>query len=361
MKYYDINPIIKKNCVYNLIIGERSNGKTYGALVNGIKEYLKTGGTIAIIRRWREDIIGRRASDIFSALNVDGTIKELSKGKFEGICYFAGKFYLYVLDDKGKIVYSDSDLIGYAFSLSDVEHNKSVSYPTITNIIFDEFLTNKTYLNNEFIHFMNTVSTIVRQRVNVKIYMLGNTVNKFSPYFTEMGITGVASMKQGSIDIYKYGDSSLKVAVEYCKSGESTKKNNFYFAFNNPKLDMITGGAWELDFFPHLEVKYKSKDILLKYFIEFQDNIFQCEIIQKDGNIFTYIHSKTTPLKENCDDIIFTFRDSIKMNYIKNMYQTSSKVHEKILYFFKVNKVFYQNNDIGNTISNYLKNCRKGV
>lgn len=361
MKYYNINPILKKKCIYNIIIGERSNGKTYGVLSHAIKEYFKTGGTLAIIRRWREDIIGRRATDIFSALNKDGVVKELSGGHFEGITYFAGKFYLYILDDKGKIIYNDKDIIGYTFSLSDVEHNKSISYPTITNIIFDEFLTNKTYLNNEFIHFMNTVSTIVRQRENVIIFMLGNTVNKYSPYFTEMGITGIPTMKQGTIDVYKYGDSSLKVAVEYCSSGESTKKNNFYFAFNNPKLSMITGGAWELDIFPHLLIKYKPKDILLKYFIEFNDDIFQCEIIQVEGDMFTYIHKKTTPLKYNNTDIIFTFNDSIKMNHIKNIYKTTSKIHEKILYFFKVEKVFYQNNEIGNNIQNYLKLCRKGV
>ena len=32
MKYYSLDKINKKDCAYNLIIGERSNGKTYATL-----------------------------------------------------------------------------------------------------------------------------------------------------------------------------------------------------------------------------------------------------------------------------------------------------------------------------------------
>ena len=31
-KYYSLDNILKKNCVYNVIFGERSNGKTYSVL-----------------------------------------------------------------------------------------------------------------------------------------------------------------------------------------------------------------------------------------------------------------------------------------------------------------------------------------
>lgn len=32
LKYYSLDNILKKNCVYNVIFGERSNGKTYAVL-----------------------------------------------------------------------------------------------------------------------------------------------------------------------------------------------------------------------------------------------------------------------------------------------------------------------------------------
>ena len=63
-KFYTLDRIKKKKAVYNVIIGERSNGKTYAVLLEGLKTYLKTGGQIAYIRRWKEDITGKRASGI---------------------------------------------------------------------------------------------------------------------------------------------------------------------------------------------------------------------------------------------------------------------------------------------------------
>src|SRR5699024_9841529 len=139
--------------------------------------------------------------------------------------------------------------------------------PDIKTIIFDEFLTNNVYLKDEFILFMNTVSTIVRRRDNVKIYMLGNTVSRHSPHFSEMGLTHILEMEQGTIDLYHFGESELSVAVEYCSTSKSERKSNKYFAFNNPKLRMITGGSWELDLYKKLPIKYENSDVILKFFI----------------------------------------------------------------------------------------------
>ena len=358
-KYYSLDNIYSKDCVYNIIIGERSNGKTYAVLKYAIEQYFKNGGgQLAIVRRWQEDIRGKRASEIFSALIVNNEISKASGGEFEGIYYYAGKFYFCNYDESGKPIYSDRDVFAHAFALSDTEHNKSISYPLIKTILFDEFLTRGAYLKDEFILFMNTISTIVRQRTDVKIYMLGNTVNKYSPYFKEMGLTHISKMKQGTIDIYQYGDSRLRVAVEYCASTASKKDNNFYFAFDNPKLSMITEGAWELDIYPHLPVKYTPKDIIFIYFIKFNGNIYQCEIIEVDGEIFAYIHDKTTPIKDDDNDLIYSLESSHKINYNKNIYKPRNEIQRKILYFFEHDKVFYQDNEVGDAINNYLKICR---
>lgn len=357
-KYYDIKNILNKNSVYNVIIGERSNGKTYSTLKYAIEHYFKTGGQLAILRRWKEDITGRRASDIFSALNANDEIYKISKGQYKGICYYASKFYFCTYDENGKPIYNDNDIFAYSFALSENEHNKSISYPKIQTIIFDEFLTNKLYLNDEFVLFMNTISTIVRQRTDVKIFMLGNTVNRFSPYFQEMGLNHILKQEQGSIDIYTYGDSNLTVAVEYCKSLKSSKENNFYFAFDNPKLHMITGGAWEIGIYPHLPTKYTNRHIIFTYFIIYESVIYQCEVIQKDELNFTYIHLKTTPIKNDSKDLIYTFEYIPKLNYNRNIYKPINKLQERLLWYYKTDRVFYQNNEVGNAINNYLKMCK---
>lgn len=360
MKYYSPSKINKKNATYNVIFGERSNGKTYALLLQSIKEYIKSGSQMAYVRRWKEDITGRRAQRLFEGINANDEVRKLTKGEFEGVHYHAGKWFLCSYDDNGKAIYNDKDIIAFAFALSDGEHDKSTSFPYIRSIVFDEFLTNRTYLVDEFVHFMNTVSTIVRKREDVKIYMLGNTVNKYCPYFVEMGLDNVQKMDQGTIDVYHYGASSLTVAVEYCSSTSENKPSNKYFAFNNPKLEMITGGAWELNIYPHLPYKYLPKHILLTYFIEFSDNIFQCEIIQIEDVIFTYIHAKTTPIKNPLENLIYTLDFKAEMNYNRNVYKPVNRIQEKILWFFKNNRVFYQDNNIGDAINNYLKICKRG-
>lgn len=360
-KFYNLKSIMKTNSTYNMIIGERSNGKTYATLKYGIEQYFKNGSQIAIIRRWQTDIRGNRASEVFKALLSNNEIYKISKGQYQGIHYYGGKYYLCNYGDNGKAIYNDNDVIAYPFSLSDTEHNKSISYPDIRTIIFDEFLTRQVYLPDEFILFMNTISTIVRTRTDVKIFMLGNTVNKYSPYFEEMGLKNVKEQIQGSIDVYKYGNSKLKVAVEYCKASGKSKENSFYFAFDNPKLEMIKTGAWELDIFPHCPIKYKPKDILFIYFIEFGGELFQCEIVNKDNNMFTYIHEKTTPLKNSSNDLIYSLDFNPQINYNRNIYVTPSEITKKIKSFFIMDKVYYQDNNVGNTIANYLKACKGGL
>ena len=360
-KFYNLKSILKTNSTYNMIIGERSNGKTYATLKHGIEQYFKNGSQIAIIRRWQTDIRGNRASEVFKALLSNNEIYKISKGQYQGIHYYGGKYYLCNYGDNGKAIYNDNDVIAYPFSLSDTEHNKSISYPDIRMIIFDEFLTRQVYLPDEFILFMNTISTIVRERTDVKIFMLGNTVNKYSPYFEEMGLKNVKEQIQGTIDVYKYGNSKLKVAVEYCKASGKSKENSFYFAFDNPKLEMIKTGAWELDIFPHCPIKYKPKDILFIYFIEFGGELFQCEIVNKDNNIFTFIHEKTTPLKNSSNDLIYSLDFNPQLNYNRNIYITPSEITKKVKSFFIMDKVYYQDNNVGNTIANYLKACKGGL
>lgn len=357
-KFYSLDRIKQKKATYNLIIGERSNGKTYAVLREGLKNYLETGEQLAIVRRWKEDITGRRASAMFASLVSNGEVSKLSKGKYTGIYYRAGRFFICNYDEKGKAEYDENNPLAFSFALSDTEHDKSISFPNVKTIVFDEFLTKHVYLPDEFMLFMNTVSTIVRQRNDVAIYMLGNTVNKFSPYFKEMGLTHINKMAQGTIDVYKYGDSRLTVAVEYCASLESNKKSNHYFAFNNPKLEMITGGSWELGLYPHLPEKYNPNHVLLIYFIIFEGETFQCNVVSKGVKTFTFIHPKTTPIKNPEKSLIYSFEHSPQLNHNRSIFKPINKIQERVLWYYKTDRVFYSDNDTGNTISNYLKEAR---
>jgi len=355
MKYYTTERIDRKGAVYNVIFGERSNGKTYALLLKCLKEYWETGKQMAYVRRWKEDITGRRAARLYSGIIDNDEVSKVTKGAFTGIHYWAGKWYLCNYDDGGKPIYREQDIISFSFSLSDGEHDKSTSFPNIGTIVFDEFLTNRLYLNDEFVLFMNTVSTIVRRRTGVKIYMLGNTVNRYCPYFQEMGLTNVLEMKQGTIDFYRYGDSELTVAVEYCKASKPSEEADKYFAFNNPKLSMITDGAWELSLYPHLPYKYKPKDVLLVFYIDFDGQLYQGNVIEVNNTMFIYIHDKTTPINDPENSLIYSLEPKPELNYARSPMHPTNLVQKRISWFFANDRVYYQNNSIGDSINNFLK------
>ena len=368
-EFYSGNAVRKEKCTYSLIIGERSNGKTFDFGYYALKKLVKSKyeHTTAVIRRLEEDFVAPNgAKTMFNGLACDAYgvnhIARLTKNEFTKIIYFAGRYYLGSIDQKtGKDQKSDI-VFAYAFSLSAsaADHYKSANIPSIKTIIFDEFITRTSYLNNEFIVFMNLISTIVRQRDDVEIFMLGNTVNKYCPYFREMGLTRIHKMKPGEIDVYKYGDRKLSVAVEYTKStGGEGKKSDVYFAFDNPRLKMITTGEWEIGVYPHLEIKYTPKDVLFVFFIIFDRDILQCEVIKRDGeSAILFVHPKTTPLKNPDEDLIYHTGYSERPNWRRKITDGTLKVEKRIIKIFKEDRVFYSDNESGEVLRNYLMWCR---
>lgn len=369
-KYYDGRPIDSTEADYRIIFGDRSTGKTYHALVEGMKRYFDTGeiDETAIIRRWEDDFIGENSSrTCYDALNYNGEgvniVDKLSKGKYSSVHYYAGRFYFYAIDEKGKEKRTEK-YIATAFALNAWEHSKGGQHPHITTIVFDEFITRTRYLVDEFVTFSNMLSTIIRKREDdIVIYMLGNTINKFTcPYFTEMGLNKIATMKRGEIDVYSYGESDLRVAVEYTPLTAKSKKTNKYFAFDNPRLNMITGegdDTWEMLIYPHNTIKYLPTDILFTYFITHNQRTCQCEIIYKNECLFTYIHRKSTPLKSPEHDLIYSREFTPSPNWKRNILKPYNDIDKKVKWFFDNDKVFYQDNEVGELVNSYLLECRQ--
>lgn len=357
LKFYSGKEISKFDALYNIIIGERSNGKTFYHLDMILDNYLEKGEQGALIRRWDTDFKSGRGQQMFSGVLDTGKLVDT---EWSGIDYKTGAFYLYKWDsDIQKKIY-DTNPFCFAFSLTNMEHDKSTSYPNVTTIVFDEFMTRKSTLPDEFILFTNVISTIVRHRDNVKIYMLANTVNKFSPYFKEMGLTNVKNMNPGTIDLYRYGDSGLTVAVEYCDNiNASGKPSDKYFAFNNPKLQMITGGAWELAIYPHKPCKFENKDINFIFFIKWEEEILQCEVVFLNDNSFIFIHRKTTPIKDENEELIFSPEPDFRSNWRRRISHPTDRIGTLIWRYFQEDKVYYQDNEVGEVVRSYLQFCRQ--
>lgn len=346
---------------YYVLYGQRSNGKTFGCLWHCLEEYVKYGNEMAYIRRTDEDLRGQRGDELFSALEKAGIIKQLTNGKWDGVAYYARRWYLckYTVNKKTgeRKIIKDIKPFCYGFALNTWEHEKGASFPNVTNIIFDEFLARTGYLRDEFVIFMNVLSTIIRHRDNVKIYMLGNTVNMYCPYIDEMGLYHMRRMKQGTFDIYTYGDTGLKLLLYWCpdrKEQGHMDASDVYFAFNNPKLKMITNGSWEMDIYPHLPEGHhiKPSNIIFTCYVIFAEDMLQLQVCCHDGLNYMFICPKTTEIKNPDMDIVCTVEPDIRPNWRVGL--GKDKIGKQLAWYFVNNKVFYLNNLCGEIMRNFL-------
>lgn len=359
MKYYRLKNILKHNAKYNVIISGRSDGKTYAVLEHIIQNACIKGKQGAIIRRFQDDFIGKRGSQMFAALVENGVIEKETHGLWNSVYYYASKWYFCNVKD-GKMVNREETPFCYGFAITAMEHDKSTAYPNVTVILYDEFVTRSMYLPDEFVLFCNVLSTIIRQRDDVTIFMCGNTVNKYCPYFKEMGLKHVMQMRQGDIELYRYGDSGLTVAVEYADVNKKFgKRSDVYFAFENPKLQMITGGAWELDIYPHCPRKYRPKEVVFNFFIIFDNDIIHCEIVSGGYDLFVYAHPKTTEIKNPESDLQYNANTASNLPNIRRTFaKPTDELDQKIYKLYNDNKFFYSDNEVGDAVRNFVINTR---
>lgn len=362
MKWYNLDYLDKNfpDFHYHLIFGERSNGKTSAVLERILDNWINKGEKGAYIRRLDVEIRGARAKMVWTSMGPAerNLVHKYTHGEWTDILFHGGGWYLAKYDDDIKRYVKQPEPFCYAFALNVSESYKGNSFPEVTTILFDEFMTRHRYLANEFLHFQNLLSTIIRQRDNVKVYLLGNTVNMYSPYFDEMGVDGADTMEPGQIKPYFIENSingkSTKVAVQYCKNNDTGKDSDVYFQFENKTSKMITGGEWEIPMYPHIPLKYKASDIIDIFFIEFRDKIIQGDIIAKDDYHFIYLHKKTTPIKDD-DKMIYNLTPSPKLNHAVSLKGPiyRNKISEAIGKLFKEGQVYFQDNTIGELIRNY--------
>lgn len=360
MSYYSYKQIDEIGALYNLIIGQRSNGKTFGALRKVIDAYIDEGLPSAYIRRLDEELKPKNIKSLLDP-HIDYII-ERTQGKWNGINYYANAFYLirYEKLPSGKAIIKakDKNPILRTYAINTAENVKGADNGAVKYIIFDEFITRRYYLPNEWVHYQNVLSSIIRRRSGITIYMLANTVNKYCPYFKEMGIADVKTQEQGTIAKYRIGDTDKIIAVEYCKAEEDdqTKTVSEYFAFDNPQLKMITSGAWEVASYRHPPDDCGDYKIIFCFFIQYSEELVQGDIFLYKGYPIIVFHPKTTELKHPEKDIIYQ-EDIYDGNPLHQCSLAAgiTKAHRLIRSLISNNRTFYDSNSTGEFVNNWLK------
>lgn len=358
-QYYDIEPIDSTGATYRMIIGQRSNGKTYKVCKHIVTDYFKKGHRGAYVRRYEETLTPKNLQCLFDPHKK--LIMELSEGRYNHVTYRAKEFHLDYMDEEtGEITDRDPVPFCIAAAINTAENTKGMDRGELHIIVFDEFMTRVGYLTNEFVQFMNLLSSLIRDRDDATIYMLANTVNKYCPYFKEMGLKNIENLPKGEIAVYTYGDSRLTVAVEICDEVLATKKvASKYFAFDNPQLQMITKGEWEFQIYPRPPYKIFEDDIQLRFYIRFAENMLCCEIIHPVikshcNDVFIFVHPQTKDI--NIDDytIMYVQDFSTCRMHVRFIKDCPTEAHKLICGLIQRKSVCFSDNDTGEIFRNWL-------
>ena len=186
--------------------------------------------------------------------------------------------------------------------------------------------------------------------------MLANSVNKYSPYFEEMGLQDVDKMKQGEVRVYTYDNSDLTVAVEYCAAVEATEKTaSKYFAFENAQLKMITSGEWELKVYPRAPYKIQDEDIFKRFYIKFGDQLICGEIILRSPDLFIFFRRQTKDIE--IDDYTPYYSSDFTTSRLHTRFvkDCPTELHKLIKDLIVKNAMCFANNEVGEIVRNWLQ------
>ena len=181
LPFYNYSKLFSFNGMFNFCVGGRGLGKTYGAKKKAIKDGIRKGDQFIYLRRYKTEMTPAR-NTFFADIGEEFPDHDLRIFGDEAQCAHSSTR----AEKKRKWT-----TIGYFVCLSTALGKKSVAYPKVKMIIFDEFIIETGslhYLNNEVKSFLEFYSTVDRWTDKTRVLFLANSVSIMNPYFLEWEI-----------------------------------------------------------------------------------------------------------------------------------------------------------------------------
>ena len=264
--FWSARRTLTHNKLINIIVGNRGGGKSYGAKQWCIDNFIKKGEQFGYVRRYKDDL-KKPMEQFFKDIEWEYPDYEF---KIDG-----EKFMIRMKSDI-KQKWSEKDIAGYGFSLSTANNKKSIAYPNITTLVFDEFLLeqgNQRYLPNEPEKLLNLYETIARPGTNhprVVVFMLANAISITNPYFLYWNLQMPVKQDKNGKYIWKHPTRPILV--------EDVRNEKFIDKKRNTEFGALVEGT-----------NYAEYSIENKFLLD--DNSF----IEKKGHkaryFFTFIYN----------------------------------------------------------------------
>ena len=343
--FWDIGRTMTHNMLINIIVGNRGGGKSYGAKEKAVENFIKKKEQFGYIRRYKDDL--KKPLEQF--------YKDIAQEFPDHECKVEGdKVYIRIKAD-AKQKWTEKDLAGYGFSLSTANNKKSMSFPDISMLIYDEFLLeegNQRYLPNEVEKLLNLYETIARPgsgHRRVTLWMLGNAISITNPYFLYWDLKMPKAMDKNGKWIWKHPTRPILV--------EDVRNEGFIDAKRNTEFGQLVDGTNYADY--SIENKFLlDDDTFIEKKSQYARHLFNFVYrAEKFGVWYDYTEGKMW-VSQSCDPSGMTYSFTMKDHKPNTMlWKSKNKTVylKQFLEAFKQGILYFESMNIKNMCYEILK------
>lgn len=307
--------ILSHNRIMNMVLSNRGGGKTFDCTKWAIDDFKKTGHQTMWVRRYDTELSGEKGvllnDRFFDGVKNEGLYPD-DELKIEGY--------------EGKV---NGETAIYFVALSTSRQLKSVNFPKVNKIIFDEFIIENgrvSYLKNEVEVFLDLYETVARTRDNVRAVLLANSITIVNPYFLFWNIkpnTNKRFTVKGQVCVELFTDADFVAQKKKSRFGQLVEGTRYgKYSIEN---------KWLLDNETFIEAKTPDAEFMLgmkyagimygfwidynagKIFVnrQYDPSSYSLYCLTKDDHEANLLLIKSLNESRQVNKIVFAFRNGL--------------------------------------------------
>lgn len=322
--YLNFDWIFSKNYPYIFMVGAKSIGKTYGALLYALTHNIK----FIYMRRTQTqlDSINDEEDSPFMKINMQTHFNVQPKKISKNFIGYYNAEYNFETNENELM----GNPIGYGLALSTFHNVSSIGFSDVDMLIYDEFIPmyHERLLKDESMIFFKFIDNIARNRElenkkPLQVICMANADRLDNALFLDLGLTDIA--RKNTNEIY-YNDDMHLMLIQPMNSPitEKKKQTTLYQLTKHTKFYKLA-----------IENKFNIDESLIKSY-----NLKQFELYATIGDLCFYKHKNEfiyycTKFKKGSTNNVYKITKKDLKAFRKN--------HKNILNAFLKNKLFFEN------------------